>query len=161
MDCPLYLARRQIGRICITEDEKEICFTVHGAAPAGWYRICLRGDRGELLLGVWDGGVLRRRFSRRLAASAGCIRCAVACPVGRDEGWQRVEEDTFCRWPARDGLWRRRGSRLRQLALPFPPDGPFPLPELFCLAFICSVAGEQRAVFTFDERDRPVLPPEF
>ena len=160
MECPLYLAQRQIGTVCITEDEKDICFTVKGAAPAGWYRICLRGERGELPLGAWEGGTLHRRFSRRLASSAGRIRCAVACPVGEDGGWRRVEGESFCGWRAEDGLWRRCG-RLRQLALPFPPDGPFPLPELFCLARICIVAGEQRAVFAFDEADRPVISTDF
>ena len=156
LDYPLYLDRQKVGTVCVTEDERDICFTVKGIVSCGLYRVCVCGDRGEVLLGAWEGGELRRRFSRRLASQAGHIRCAVACPVGRDEGWRGVGEDTFCGWPAEGGLWREREG-LRQLALPFPPDGSFPLPELFCLAQVCSVAGERRAVFCFDRADRPVL----
>ena len=154
MDCPLYLDRQRIGILCIAEDEKDFCFTVKGDVPGGLYRVTIRGDRGELSLGAWEGGELHRRFSRRMVSSVGRIRCAVACPAG-DEEWRGVGGSTFCGWPARGGVWRKRGE-LRQLALPFPPDGPFPLPELFCLARICSVAGEQRAVFCFDGSGRPV-----
>ena len=154
MDCPLYLDHHRIGILCIAEDEREFCFTVKGDVPGGLYRVSIRGDRGELSLGAWEGGELYRRFSRRLVSSVGRIRCAVACPAG-DEGWRGVSGGTFCGWPVQGGLWRQRGE-LRQLALPFPPDGPFPLPELFCLARICSVAGEQRAVFSFDGAGRPV-----
>ena len=156
LDYPLYLDRQRVGTICVTEDEREISFTVNGIVPGGLYRVCVCGDRGELTLGAWEGGELRRCFSRRLATRTGHIRCAVACPVGCDDGWRGVGGSTFCGWPAVNGLWRER-SGVRQLALPFPSDGPFPLPELFCLAQVCSVAGEQRAVFCFDRDDRPVL----
>lgn len=130
MDCPLYLAHRQVGFVRVTPEDRDTRFTVRAAAPPGLYRVYARGERGDLLLGAWEGGSLSRCFSRELTAPAGRIHSAVACPVaGGEEPWQNAAPERFPGWPVRGGLCRRHG-RGWQLALPFEEDGPFPLPSL-------------------------------
>ena len=53
-------------------------------------------------------------------------------------------------------LCRRRGKG-RLLALPWRPDGPFPWPELFCLARVGSMAGRCWVFYTLDEAGNPIF----
>ena len=135
---------------------EDTCFTVEGRVPPGLYRVYARGRRGELLLGVWEGGVLRRRFSRALTGpigpvERGCVRSS------RVEEWRPAPAERFPGWPAAGGLCRPSGEGW-ELALPFDGNGPFPIPALFCLARIATVAGRPCAVFRFDGTGWPVLP---
>jgi hypothetical protein len=150
MDCPVYLSERPIGRMEITPGEDDTCFTARASAPPGLYRLYARGEGGELLLGVWEGGPWRRRYSRSMTAPLGNIT-AVRAEKSDDGGWRR-DLRPFARWPA--GLYRRT-SRGWLLALPYREDGPFPLPELFCLARVGRVEGQMQVVFALDEEGNP------
>lgn len=156
LDCPLYWDGRRIGTLRVTPAGEDTCFTVDGTVPPGLYRVYARGRRGELLLGIWEGGTLRRRFSRSLVLPVGAVECGCvrSSPV---EDWLPARPERFPGWPTEDGLCRRRGQDW-ELALPFAEDGPFPIPALFCLARIASVAGRRRAVFRFDGTGWPVVP---
>ena len=88
MDCPLYISGRQAGVLRITEEGRDTRFTVRAAAPGGLYRLYARGERGDLLLGAWEGGAMSRLFSRELTEPAGRFFSAVAYPVdGAGESW--------------------------------------------------------------------------
>ncbi len=156
MDCPLYLEDRRVGTLRITPAGADTCFCLEGAAPPGLYRAYACGRRGELLLGVWEGSPLRRRFSRALTEPAGPVDRGCLRPVPRND-WRPAPPERFAGWPASGGLCRRRGDGW-ELALPFPEDGPFPIPELFCLARVAVVSGRRWAVFRFDGAGWPCLP---
>ncbi len=53
-------------------------------------------------------------------------------------------------WCAEEGL--------RRVALPYAPDAPFPLVELFCFAHIEPVCGRTCAVYCADACGRPMMP---
>ena len=50
-------------------------------------------------------------------------------------------------------LRRENGGRL-ELALPYSPARPWPIPELFCFASV----GQGRVTYLFDGEGRPVMP---
>lgn len=59
---------------------------------------------------------------------------------------------------ATDGaLWHAENG-LRHLALPYAPDAPFPLTELFCFAQIERIDGKNYAVYRVDASGWPVMP---
>ncbi|MBE6989615.1 MAG: hypothetical protein E7426_02580 [Ruminococcaceae bacterium] len=156
VDCPLYLDGRRVGTLRVAPAGEDTCFIAEGTVPPGLYRLWAVGGCGELALGLWEGREpLRRRFSRSLTAPAGPVKHGVARPVAPDGGWAGAPPERFPGWPVSDGLCRRRG-RLWELALPFAPDGPFPLPALFCLAEVRRFSGRRWAVFPFDDGGRPV-----
>lgn len=158
MVIPLEADGKTVGTVDIRREEKETCFFLRGTAKPDLYRVTIRGDRGTVFLGVWEGEqTLCRRLSRELTAPLGTPLCACAVRCQRDEGWVSAPPERFAPWPTEHGLCRRRGG-VWELALPYRPDRPFPLPELVCLARICTVAGEERAVFCFDDDRMPVMP---
>ena len=59
-------------------------------------------------------------------------------------------------------LRRENGGRL-ELALPYSPVKPWPLPELFCFAFILNptrveeIGGEPHIIYAFDRRKAPIF----
>ena len=161
MDVPFYTGDRRSGILRITTDGEDTVFEIEASCPTGLYRVYAKGEKQDLLLGVWEGGSMRRRFSRELTSPAGLFRSGMACPIGDGGGgWIPVQPEHFPGWPTAGGLCRRRRG-VWQLALPFEPDGPFPLPQLFCFAVVCRVDGTQRAVFCFDDRAQPVMPSVF
>lgn len=161
MDCPLYISHRQAGILRITPEGRDTRFTVRACANAGIYRLIAKGEQGDLLLGVWDGSAMSRRFSREMTAPAGRIISAEAVPVeGAAEPWLPAPAERFPRWHAAGGLCRRRGEGW-QLAVPFADDGPFPFPSLFCLSQIGRVKGQQMAIFCFDEKGQPIFPADY
>lgn len=156
MDCPLYLEGQPVGTLRVLAAGADTCFRLEGKAAPGLYRAYARGSRGELFLGVWEGGVLSRRFSRALVEPVGSVLCGCLRPSPRAE-WLPAGAEKFPGWPVSGGLCRRYGEGW-ELALPFPEDGPFPLPALFCLARVATVAGRRCAVFLFDGTCWPLVP---
>jgi len=156
MDCPLLLGQKPVGTLRVTAAGEDTCFTVEGAVSPGLYRVYAQGDRGELLLGVWEGGVLRRRFSRSLVRPVGTVRRGCVRPTPRED-WTPAPPERFPDWDVTGGLCRRRGEGW-ELALPFAEDGPFPIPALFCLARIAPVSGRRCAIFRFRADGWPVPP---
>ena len=53
-------------------------------------------------------------------------------------------------------LRRERGGRL-ELALPYSPAQPWPLPELFCFARLESIGGEFYIIYAFDRKEDPIF----
>ena len=149
-----------MGLLRVAPSGQDTYFVVEAAVPRGLYRVFARGEREDLLLGVWEGGPMRRHFSRELTAPAGRIVSGLVYPVGSGEIWTEAAAEHFPGWPTEGGLCRRQG-KLWQLALPFEPDGPFPLPTLFCLACVRQIDGRQWAVFCFDRDGHPIFPPIF
>ena len=78
--------------------------------------------------------------------------------------WQRLSEEPFFRSARLDcalrcthgALWCWSG-RGRLLAIPYAPDAPFPLAELFCFARICCVMGKWCVVYRLDEQNSPIF----
>ena len=80
------------------------------------------------------------------------------------EQWQRLSEGPFFRSARLDCALRcTRGALWRQsdegklLAIPYAPDAPFPLSELFCFARICCVMGKWCVVYRLDEQNVPIF----
>ena len=44
-----------------------------------------------------------------------------------------------------------------ELALPYSPARPWPLPELFCFARVESIGGELHIIYAFDRRKAPIF----
>ena len=61
-------------------------------------------------------------------------------------------------------VWRR-GAPVRfpsargrlELALPYSPVKPWPLPELFCFARVEEIGGELHIIYAFDRRKAPIF----
>ena len=53
-------------------------------------------------------------------------------------------------------LRRENGGRL-ELALPYSPARPWPLPELFCFARVEEIGGELHILYAFDRRKAPIF----
>ena len=139
----------------------------------GLYRASLRGENGELALGVLEPegrelALLRRLYSRDLAA-LGPLRDGKAWCSFRfqEERWRETAcpaqmfRSAFLQSrlrPAGRAWWRREGELLL-LALPAEESSPFPLEALFCLARVERVEGIPCAVYAFREEE-PVLPQE-
>ena len=78
--------------------------------------------------------------------------------------WQRLSEGPFFRSARLDcalrctrGALLCRGDDATLLALPYAPDAPFPLSELFCFARICCVMGKWCVVYRLDEQNSPIF----
>ena len=78
--------------------------------------------------------------------------------------WQRLSEGPFFRCARLDcalrctrGALLCRGDDATLLALPYAPDAPFPLSELFCFARIRCVMGKWCVVYRLDEQNSPIF----
>lgn len=162
MILPLQYNGCAVGELRLTEQNGDTVFAVtFGRLPRGIYRIVVRGERGELLLGVVEGEEksLRRRFSPTIVDRVGKISAVRAESCGESpQPWRAVGEKDFQRllYLPKTALCRSVGRR-RHLALPWCDEAPFPLPELFCFARITSVNGKSCAVFAFDESEAPIF----
>ena len=161
MEVPVYKQGVEIGRLQAEGERQTILFTARLRADPGLYRLTVRGSGGTLLLGVLEGPdpMLCRRLSRQLVQPVLPLTCGLlesCCPQPQRQcqaQWQIL--------PREEGmpegtLWRPRGEG-RELALPLPPDGSFPLTELFCFARVQQMQGRSWAVYRFDAAGRPVM----
>lgn len=80
------------------------------------------------------------------------------------EQWQKLSEEPFFRSARLDCALRRtrgalwcRAERGKLLAVPYAPDAPFPLCELFCFARISCVMGKWCVVYRLDEQNSPIF----
>lgn len=141
----------------------------------GLYRLVLRGEAGELMLGVMEPEGKRLTLSRRLYSrdvhSLGALKRGEArCSFRFDDvsRWQaasgpaRLFHDSFLQNRLRGverAWWRRERGQLI-LAIPLERGKPFPLEALFCLAKVQRVEGRVCAVYRFDGEERPLPPGE-
>ena len=167
---PVMLEEQQVGTLSCREEGLYVRYRAECRLPRPEVlRLYAQGERGELRLGTPEprGGIflLERRISARESATAGrLLRGELRRPGEDGPPWREAEVRTLfseerLRRQARDctgALVRQRGGG-RQVALPFDCRRPFPLPELFCFASICTIRGQRYAVFTFDGEGRPVF----
>lgn len=159
MDYPIYLGADAVGTVTVTDCGGDTCFHCRcdGLAEGLW-RVWVRGQRQRLLLGLLSGDSLRRRFSRRLTEPLGPLRCGLVEPVTAQreeaEPWRPARQED-CPLPLPPGALCRPAGRCRRLALPYAPDSPFPLTELFCFARVGIISGRRWVLLRFDG-DRPM-----
>ena len=76
------------------------------------------------------------------------------------EDWVAAEGLHFknARWETalRGALVRRRGGHM-EVAVPFSPQHPFPLPELMCFARLEKFGAENRIIYVFDAQKTPIF----
>lgn len=149
MEYPVCLEGTRVGTlyVCPTAEDAELR-AVCRTAP-GLYRLYLRGNVGEVLLGITEDGCLRRRFSRELLSPAGEmlrgeLRSCTAESTNRP--------NLLARLPAEARLTAR--GRCTEAAVPWQENSPFPLPELFCFARV----GRDAVCYLFDGEGRPLMP---
>ena len=132
-------------------------------------RIYLKGERGEMLLGVAEpaegGYLLRRRISAGAVEPLGVLQCAQVSVQGeKEDSWRLLggEEVQLCRRychalpSVQTGLFRLCCG-VREIAFPCGERMPFPMVGLFCLARIEKIRGREYAVFSFDQKGEPIL----
>ena len=154
---------RVAGTVTLQRQGGDTLFTVAARLPVGLWRIVARGAAGELALGVMEGGdgTLQRRFSSPLTDRMGTVEQVTAhrCASARMESeWQGCCGEL---WPGLPplppgSLCRRHGGSCT-VALPWREGGPFPWPELFCLARVGVMTGRLWVFYTLDEAGHPVL----
>ena len=154
------------GTAAVQQQGEDTLFTVSAHLPPGLWRIVARGTGGELVLGVLEGGsgTLHRRFSRPLSQRIGTVQSVTAmisAGARMESEWQACRRiDAPHLPPLPPGALCRRTAVGSLLALPWHRDGPFPWPELFCLARVGTMAGRLWAFYTLDPSGQPVLPQE-
>lgn len=170
---PLMREGKSVGELTA---EQEALYTWFEArcrlSGGGLWCAWVVGERGELRLGVLepvgDRAAIRRRFSRRMTDPLGRllrgeVRPAEAAADTADWEMVRAPELLFrTPWLCQQlrgtaGALTRRRETVRQIALPYDARRPFPLTQLFCLASVRRIGGEVYAVFTFDQRESPVI----
>lgn len=157
-----------VGELCIEQAGGCAVFSVCCRLPTtGLWSVWLVGACSELRLGVMESsGLLRRQFSSRLTTPLGPLERGELRRVGTVPAskWERVTNsgELFQTPWIRQQLDDTRGAlfhrECRQLALPYEPCRPFPLPPLFCFARVCTMDGKQYVVYRFDEEEKPRFP---
>ena len=155
--------------LCGGGDRMEIRVTAEDPGD-GLYRAVLRGEDGQLALGVLEpaGGrlILCRRPCRGEVEALGqisCVETVCTFPFQKKRGWEMVRqpENLFRSQAIRKRLegvekaWLRKEGTHRLLALELVTGEPFPLELFFCLGRVKSVEGRRCVVYEFDEEEVP------
>ena len=154
------------GTVSVQRQGEDTLFSVTARLPQGLWRIVARGTEGALALGVLEGGsgTLHRRFSGALVQRIGTVQSVtamVSAGARMESEWQACRQsDAPHLPPLPPGALFRRTASGSILALPWRQDGPFPWPELFCLARVGTMAGRLWVFYALDPSGRPVLPQE-
>ena len=162
------------------EDSGRVFFRCERAMSRdGIYKVWVRGDGGEILLGTLapegDRLVLGRAIWQMELRRGGCWpvrggRCCLAVAFGSKadrDGWYWEEEPArfVDKETAQMGEWQRMLARKREdgveLAVVWNAERPLPLAALFCLARSEQIRGELCLVWKFDGQGRPCLPARY
>ena len=156
--------------LCSRGDRMEIRMEMDDPGD-GLYRAVLRGERGQLALGVLEQAAGRlslcRRPWRRDVDALGrlaVVETVCSFPFRKKCGWEKVRQpaNRFRTPMIRDRLanieeaWIRREGEHRFLALELVDGRPFPLEMLFCLGKVRSVEGRRCVVYRFDRDEMPL-----
>ena len=161
------------GRLLISQEGIWVRLeTVRPDDGRGLYKVWVRGEEGEFLLGtlVPERGMLRlcRRISQRELERCGCWPVTGAEAVltlsfahavwHREEHPERLVKESVLRQSLQGCtmLVQRQEHRIC-LAAEYHPGRPFPLPALFCLCRVERIQGRAHAVFCFDPEGNPVV----
>ena len=158
MEVPVCLEKRRVGTLTVTPSGTDTVFRVRCTGlPAGLYRLYACGDGGELLLGVTEDGCLHRRFSAAMTTPLGTVTWCRAQPAAAPQ-WRPATLSDSLPWHVPAGTLLRREGGVTHLAVPWPPDTPFPLTELFCFASVGRREGKRYVFFVFSGGWTPVMP---
>lgn len=164
------------GRLRVWEDAGRVFFRAERKLDReGLYKVWIRGDGGEMLLGtlVPEGEhlALGRTVWPMELRQCGCwpvkgVKCVMAFRFHSSSGdgwrWEDHPERFVDRETARVGEWRRmlvyKGKDELYLACPFRNHTPIPLNTLFCLAKPKTIRGELCLLWRFDSEGKPCLP---
>lgn len=61
-------------------------------------------------------------------------------------------------WQRAEGALTKTVGESRLVALPYDPQKPFGLTQMFCFARVMPIRGKDFAVFLFDEKEMPRFP---
>ena len=175
MDYPVLYRGDQAGHVILTiqggRTQVEVsCRRDNG----GLFRAYLLCEKGEYPLGVLEPkgenmGLRRTVRSGELQALGtiwrGELRMSYA--FSHQTQWQPLaaageffqKNPQFARELAniQGALWRQERN-VRQLALPYRLDQPFPMTALFCFAQIQTIEGQAYVVYRFDPGEHPIFP---
>ena len=158
MEVPVCLEKRRVGTLAVTPSGPDTVFRVRCTGlPAGLYRLYACGDGGELLLGVTEDGCLHRRFSAAMTTPLGTVTWCRAQPAAAPQ-WRPATLSDSLPWHVPAGTLLRREDGVTQLAVPWPPDTPLPLMELFCFASVGRREEKRYVYFVFSGGWTPVMP---
>ena len=160
---------RNVGELCVVRQGEDTVFSARCRQRQGLWCVWAVGQDGEVRLGcpeVQDGELkLSRRFSRRMTAAAGTVLRGELRTMHTASApqWERVvQPEALFSLPELCSAVRSCAAALtrpagqgRLLALPYCPEKPIPLPEMFCFASIRTLQGGEYAVFTLDEAGWP------
>lgn len=156
--------------LCAGGERVEIRVTISDPGD-GLYRAVLRGERGQLALGVLEPSRGRLTLCRRpcradVEALGKLIDIETVCtfPFRKRPDWERVGQPgkLFRTQGLRERLenigeaWIRREGDHRFLALELTDGRPFPLEMLFCMGRVRTVEGRRCVVYEFDRDEVPV-----
>ena len=167
---PVFYHGTACGEMTVTQEGLYLQFHARAALNGKVIpRIYLKGERGELLLGVAEpaegGYLLRRRLSVGAVEPLGALQWAQVSVQGeKEDAWRALggEEVQLCRRycsvlpPLQNGLFRLHFG-VREIAFPCGEGMPFPMTGIFCLARVVKIRGREYAVFSFDQRGEPIL----
>ena len=175
MDYPVFYQGEQTGTAAVSVQGARTQAEVSCRRDnRGLFRAYLLCERGAYPLGVLEprgeSMALRRTVrTGELQALGRVCRCEIRMSYAFSGGetWEPLEKaEGFFPGDGRlarqlaalpGALWRRERDQ-KLLALPYAPDRPFPLPELFCFAQIRTIRGESYAVYRFSGAGEPVFP---
>ena len=166
---PILYQGRGIGELTVSREGEDTLFSAVCHLPdKELWCIWVVGEKESLRLGCPEGqgGKLSRRFSHRMTAPLGRLRCGeLRKAVSQECGWETLRDPqrlfrTPWLWKAlqeKQGVLTRMQGGCRLLALPFSPQLPFPLVSLFCFARIRKIREGTYAVFAFNGEEWPVI----
>lgn len=164
------------GRLRVWEDAGRVFFRCERpVSREGLYKVWIRGDGGEMLLGtlVPEGGrmVLGRAVWPMELRRCGCWpvrggRCDLAFRFQSRQGdgwcWEEQPSKLVDEETAKMGDWQRmlchKGKDELFLACPVRKDRPVPLTSLICLAKPGRIRGEHCLIWRFDGCGKPCVP---
>lgn len=168
----LYGAHTILGELTVERQGLYTWFDARCRLPEpGLWCAWVVGEGGELRLGVLEPSgeraTIRRRFSGRITEPLGKILQGEIRPASVGEtAWEPLGDPRqHFRSPYLVGQLQRAEGALtktvgesRLVALPYDPQKPFGLTQMFCFARVMPIRGKDFAVFLFDEKEMPRFP---
>ncbi|MBQ9493367.1 MAG: hypothetical protein IJR54_06490 [Oscillibacter sp.] len=172
---PVLCGEERVGEAEAEQERLYVRMRVRVPLRRGMWRAWAVGERGEVRIGTLEPqngeSVISRRFSKQSLSEIGTLVRVDVRPAEDGDGageipeaWEQAGEAPLFRTArfrrqsrhVRGALTRTDGDR-RRVALVRDENGPFPIPELFCLASSAKIGARDYWVFAFDRQEWPVL----